>query len=101
LQRLAESDPTKGGGLYAGPLRLLALEVYENLNRKGVMTSLSTGQEKRDVPGATHVSATMEMVNLNREFDVAVIDEIQMIADKDRGHAWYAKCSSDDRFSIL
>ena len=28
------------------------------------------------------------MVNLNNEYDVAVVDEIQMIADKQRGYAW-------------
>jgi ATP-dependent RNA helicase SUPV3L1/SUV3 len=28
------------------------------------------------------------MVNLNRDYDVAVIDEIQMIAHEQRGHAW-------------
>eukprot|EP00461_Guttulinopsis_vulgaris_P008148 UN08199 len=28
------------------------------------------------------------MVNLDRIVDVAVIDEIQMIQDRDRGHAW-------------
>lgn len=88
MKRLAEADPTKGGGVYAGPLRLLALEVYESLNRQGVVTSLNTGQEKRQVPGATHISSTMEMISMSREFDVAVIDEIQMIADSDRGYAW-------------
>eukprot|EP00606_Chrysophyceae_sp_TOSAG23-5_P000382 GSChrysophyteH2.ASY1.ANO1.361.1 assembled CDS len=36
LQRLRQADPEKGGGLYCGPLRLLALEVYESLNKAGV-----------------------------------------------------------------
>ena len=88
LQRLAEADPAKGGGMYCGPLRLLALEVYEKLNRQGVLTNLSTGQEKREVPGATHTSSTLEMVSMDREYDVVVIDEIQMISDSDRGYAW-------------
>ena len=44
LQRLKAANPEKGGGLYCGPLRLLALEVYENLNRSGVYCSLITGQ---------------------------------------------------------
>ena len=78
----------KGGGLYCGPLRLLALEIYENLNRQGVYTNLITGQEKRHVPSATHTSSTLEMVSLNKVYDVVVIDEIQMIADLDRGYAW-------------
>jgi hypothetical protein len=88
LQRLAEADPNMGGGLYCGPLRLLALEVYENLNRKGIPTDLLTGQEKRVLPYATHISSTLEMVNIQKDFDVAVIDEIQMIAHEQRGHAW-------------
>jgi ATP-dependent RNA helicase SUPV3L1/SUV3 len=88
LQRLKEADVSRGGGLYCGPLRLLALEVYELLNRQGISTSLVTGQEKKEIPGSTHVSSTLEMVSMTREYDVAVIDEIQMIADKDRGYAW-------------
>ena len=88
LQRLREADVKKGGGLYCGPLRLLALEVYEQLNKQGVYTDLLTGQEKREVPFSTHISCTLEMVNMTKEYDVAVIDEIQMIADEHRGYAW-------------
>jgi len=75
-------------GMYLGPLRLLALEVYEDLTASGVYTDLLTGQEKRSVPFSTHVSATVEMCPLNKEYDVVVIDEIQMIGDGHRGHAW-------------
>ena len=85
-------------GLYAGPLRLLALEVYESLNTDGVPCSLLTGQERRILPFARHTSATVEMVGLEGEeggrggrppaYDVAVIDEIQMIGDEARGSAW-------------
>lgn len=88
LQRLREARPEKGGGLYCGPLRLLALEVYDQLNRQGVYTDLLTGQEQREVPFSTHISSTLEMVNLTKEYDVAVVDEIQMIADEQRGYAW-------------
>jgi ATP-dependent RNA helicase SUPV3L1/SUV3 len=62
LKRLEEADVSKGGGMYCGPLRLLALEVYEQLNRSGVYTDLVTGQEQRSVPFSTHVSCTIEMV---------------------------------------
>jgi ATP-dependent RNA helicase SUPV3L1/SUV3 len=88
LQRLKAADPAKGGGMYCGPLRLLALEVYDQLNKSGVYTDLLTGQEQRQVPFSSHISCTVEMVNLNREYDVAVIDEIQMIANEQRGFAW-------------
>ena len=76
------------GGVYCGPLRLLALEVFDSLNRQGVYTNLQTGQERQDVDFATHTSCTVEMVKLDKEYDVAVVDEIQMIANDQRGYAW-------------
>lgn len=36
------------------------------------------GQERKLVPGAMHTSCTIEMANLGRRVDVAVIDEIQV-----------------------
>lgn len=88
LEALKNADPEKGGGVYAGPLRLLAVEVYERLNLNGVYTSLFTGQERREVPFSTHASCTIEMVPIASSFDVAVVDEIQLIGTLDRGHAW-------------
>jgi len=88
LQRLRQADPARGGGLYCGPLRLLALEVYQELNRDGVYCSLLTGQDKRIVPGATHASCTIELCDVGRTWDVAVIDEIQLLASAERGSAW-------------
>jgi ATP-dependent RNA helicase SUPV3L1/SUV3 len=75
-------------GVYLAPLRLLALEVYERLNELGVPTSLLTGEERSDTPGATHVSSTVEMADLRTSVDVAVIDEAQMLEDSQRGWAW-------------
>ena len=40
------------------------------------------------MPFATHASCTIEMVPVGRRWDVAVVDEIQMIGSPDRGHAW-------------
>jgi hypothetical protein len=96
LQRLKQADRSLGGGLYCGPLRLLALEIYDRLNREGILTSLLTGQERSDVPGSWVKASTVEMINLRDEYDVVVIDEIQMIADKQRGYAW----SDNTRFRI-
>ena len=42
---------------------------------------LGAGQERREVPGAEHTACTVEMVNMSRRVDVAVIDEIQLIGD--------------------
>lgn len=60
------------------------------LNSQGVYCSLMTGQERREVPFATHVSCTIEMASTTNEYEVAVIDEIQMLADEQRGPSWTA-----------
>lgn len=75
-------------GCYLAPLRLLAHEVYDDLNKDGYYTSLVTGEEIVEVPGSTYRSSTIEMADTNTEVDVAVIDEIQMIMDQYRGWAW-------------
>jgi ATP-dependent RNA helicase SUPV3L1/SUV3 len=86
LQRL-EAAKT---GIYAGPLRLLAHEVYTRFNAKGKPCALVTGEERRFPENLKVVmnSCTVEMVPLNTKVDVAVIDEIQMIGDDERGWAW-------------
>ena len=75
-------------GYYLAPLRLLALEGFENLRKKGVAVSLITGEEEIIDEESTHISSTIEMMNSSVDVDVCVIDEIQMIADRDRGWAW-------------
>ncbi|KAF9955365.1 RNA helicase [Mortierella alpina] len=85
-------------GAYLSPLRLLAHEVYERMNSAGTPCNLVTGEERRfgvfnvngepEPKSAKVVSCTIEMVDLNRKIDVAVVDEIQMLADPDRGWAW-------------
>ncbi len=85
LQKMKEAE----SGLYLAPLRLLALEVYDKLNAEGVLCSLKTGEEEKEVKGATHISATVEMFHEKEFYEVIVIDEAQMIADKDRGFSWY------------
>lgn len=87
LKRLEQA----GSGVYAGPLRLLAHEVYSRLNAKGKSCSLVTGDEKiasQDTEAPPMTSCTVEMVPINTTVDVAVIDEIQMIGHRERGWAW-------------
>ena len=84
LQELKSAE----SGLYLAPLRLLALEGYENLKQSGVNVSLITGEEEIIDEDSTHISSTIEMLNSDIEVDVCVIDEIQMIGDRDRGWAW-------------
>lgn len=75
-------------GWYLAPLRLLAFEVFERLNQRGVRCNLLTGEEFIPIDGATITAATIEMFNPQRSGDCVVIDEAQMLADPDRGWAW-------------
>jgi ATP-dependent RNA helicase SUPV3L1/SUV3 len=93
--RAIEALARAPSGVYLAPLRLLALENYERLQAtevhgKQLAVSLVTGEERRLAPGATHVASTVEMLDTRTPVDVAVIDEIQMLADRDRGSAWTA-----------
>ncbi|CAH9057812.1 unnamed protein product [Cuscuta epithymum] len=84
LQRFMEAKK----GIYCSPLRLLAMEVFDKVNSLGVYCSLLTGQEMKSVPFSNHVACTVEMVSTDELYDVAVVDEIQMMADSCRGYAW-------------
>jgi hypothetical protein len=75
-------------GSYLAPLRLMAQEGQESLFDRKILANLITGEEQKKFDGATHVSSTIEMCNMSKPVDVAVIDEIQMIADDSRGWAW-------------
>ncbi|KAG8901603.1 RNA helicase [Tulasnella sp. 403] len=91
-------------GLYAGPLRLLAHEIFDRLNKGQIavpndpgeppvspirVCNLITGEERRIVdPDAPFTSVTAEMINVNTRHEVAVLDEIQLLADPERGQAW-------------
>lgn len=75
-------------GVYLAPLRLMALEIYEKLNEAGVACNLITGEEEIIVEGAMHTSSTIECINLSNIVECAIIDEIQMINDEQRGWAW-------------
>ncbi|MEK0082325.1 helicase-related protein [Benzoatithermus flavus] len=76
-------------GVYLAPLRLLALEGYEILQEGGMKAAMLTGEETLgDLDAATHVASTIEMLSTRRVVDAAVIDEVQMLGDPQRGHAW-------------
>ena len=108
IQRLHGAE----NGLYLGPLRLLAAEQFEALNLDDVPCSLVTGEEQIRVPFSRVQSSTVEMADLKTRYDVAVIDECQMIADRNRGGAWTAAvlglcadeihaCASPDAENLL
>ena len=84
LQRLKQSI----NGVYLAPLRILALENYERLNNENVPCNLLTGEEEILVEGARHSSCTVEKANILNTYEVAVIDEVQLVSDSQRGDAW-------------
>ncbi|XP_066587588.1 ATP-dependent RNA helicase SUV3 homolog, mitochondrial [Prorops nasuta] len=79
-------------GIYCGPLKLLVVEIYNKCNEKGTPCDLITGEERKyahkdEIP-ANHVSCTVEMASVTNVYEVAVIDEIQLMRDPGRGWAW-------------
>ncbi len=92
IEALKES----GCGVYCAPLRLLAQEMFDKLNSAGTACSLRTGEVTKlpliggqlDWKEAPVISCTVEMLNLRRLYKVAVIDEIQLLADAQRGWAF-------------
>lgn len=86
MQALAEAK----SGIYLAPLRLLALENYERLKAKGIPVNLLTGEERIFDRRAKHTCATVEMCDFTEVVDVAVIDEVQLLDDPQRGWAWAA-----------
>lgn len=84
LERLKEA----ACGVYLGSLRLLALEVYERMNEMGVPCTMRTGQECIEEENSRVTASTIEMADFDENYDIAVIDEAQLVADTDRGHSW-------------
>ncbi len=75
-------------GVYLGPLRLLALEVYEKMKEYGTPCCMLTGQEYLEEANSRVTASTVEMLDIEKEYDIVVIDEAQMVADELRGHSW-------------
>jgi len=85
IKRLSEAER----GVYCAPLRLLAAEIYDKLNNHyHVPCDLVTGQQVIETPDAKHVACTIEMLNIEEFYDVAIIDEYQILTDNNRGWAW-------------
>ncbi|KRY21807.1 ATP-dependent RNA helicase SUPV3L1, mitochondrial, partial [Trichinella patagoniensis] len=77
--------PEASGKTYQALQRYLAAktsEVFHKSNAAGVPCDLITGEERE------HISCTVEMLDTRVHYEVAVIDEIQMMRDLQRGWAW-------------
>ena len=75
-------------GIFGLPLRLLAREVYDKcLEKVGVeKVALITGEEKIIPSTAKFFICTVESMPKDKTVEFIAIDEIQMCADRERGH---------------
>tara|TARA_A100001015_G_scaffold206920_1_gene231401 strand:- start:292 stop:2766 length:2475 start_codon:yes stop_codon:yes gene_type:complete len=75
-------------GIFGLPLRLLAREVYDKcVDKVGASkVALITGEEKIIPSTANYFICTVESMPKNKQVDFIAIDEIQMCADRERGH---------------
>ena len=75
-------------GIFGLPLRLLAREVYDKCILKvgAEKVALITGEEKIIPSSADYFICTVESMPKDKIVDFVAIDEIQMCADRERGH---------------
>ena len=75
-------------GIFGFPLRLLAREVYDKCVSKvgSEKVALITGEEKIIPSSADYFICTVESMPKDKNVDFVGIDEIQMCADRERGH---------------
>ena len=75
-------------GIFGFPLRLLAREVYDKcVNKVGIeRVALITGEEKIIPNSADYFICTVESMPKDKVVEFVAIDEIQMCADRERGH---------------
>ena len=80
-------------GIFGLPLRLLAREVYDKcVERIGAeKVALITGEEKIIPSSADYFICTVESMPKNKDVDFVAVDEIQMSADRERGHIFTEK----------
>jgi ATP-dependent RNA helicase SUPV3L1/SUV3 len=77
-------------GMIGLPLRLLAREIYDRIvaARGARSVALITGEEKIVPPRAHYFVCTVEAMPLAREVEFLAVDEIQLCADRERGHVF-------------
>src|SRR5690242_6893969 len=80
-------------GMIGFPLRLLAREVYDRVVklRGARAVALITGEEKILPPNPSYFVCTVESMPLDRPVEFLAIDEIQLCADRERGHVFTAR----------
>ncbi len=84
IEKMLEYDT----GIFGLPLRLLAREVYDKCVKKigKEKVALITGEEKIVPSSADYFICTVESMPKDKTVEFVAVDEIQMCADKERGH---------------
>jgi ATP-dependent RNA helicase SUPV3L1/SUV3 len=77
-------------GMIGLPLRLLAREIYDRIARQRGERSVAlvTGEEKIIPLNPRYWVCTVEAMPLDREVEFVAVDEIQLCADRERGHVF-------------
>lgn len=77
-------------GMMGFPLRLLARENYDRLAKKlgPAKVALVTGEERIVPHKPSYWICTVEAMPLDKPVDFVAIDEVQLAADPERGHAF-------------
>jgi ATP-dependent RNA helicase SUPV3L1/SUV3 len=77
-------------GMIGLPLRLLAREIYDRVvkARGPRAVALITGEEKIIPPRAHYFVCTVEAMPLTRQVEFLAVDEVQLVADPERGHVF-------------
>ena len=75
-------------GVIGLPLRLLAREIYDRIVaiKGAAQCALITGEEKILPPKARYFVCTVEAMPTERDFAFLAIDEVQLMANHERGH---------------
>src|SRR5262245_15227638 len=77
-------------GMIGFPLRLLARENYDRLVAQvgAGSVALVTGEERIVPPSPRYFVCTVEAMPLDRRVECLAVDEVQLAADRERGHVF-------------
>ena len=78
----------RSSGVIGLPLRLLAREIYDRIcaQKGAAQCALITGEEKIIPSKARYFVCTVEAMPVEKNFAFLAIDEVQMMANHERGH---------------
>jgi ATP-dependent RNA helicase SUPV3L1/SUV3 len=92
-------------GIFGLPLRLLAREVYDKCVKKigSDKVALITGEEKIIPNSADYFICTVESMPKDKKVNFVAVDEIQMSADRERGHVFTERLlnARGDKFTMF